>query len=149
VYHAHNFLNDDVIAIKLKPVTHNPSSMEHEHHILKKLEGGVGIPRALWFGRESKYHALALDLLGPLLHDLFLTCNQKFSLHTVVNLGEQLLSRLEYIHSHDYVHRNIKPQNILVDNSRQTTYIIDFGIVKRYWNTATKSHILFRRGRHV
>ncbi|KAG2113950.1 kinase-like domain-containing protein [Suillus discolor] len=149
MYRAHNFFNDDVVAIKLEPVTHNPSSVEHEHHILKKLKGGVRIPRALWFSRESTYHALALDLLGPSLHDLFLTCNQKFSLHTVVNLGEQLLSRLEYIHSHDYVHGDIKPQNILVDNSRQTTYIIDFGIAKRYWNAATESHIPFRRGRHL
>lgn len=100
VYRAHNFLNDDVVAIKLELVTHNPSSMEHEHPILKKLEGGVGIPRTLWFDRESKYHALALDLLGPSLHDLFLACDQKFSIHTVVNLGEQLVLWFKFVVDH-------------------------------------------------
>lgn len=100
VYRAHNFLNDDVVAIKLELVTHNPSSMEHEHPILKKLEGGVGIPRTLWFNRESKYHALALDLLGPSLHDLFLACDQKFSIHTVVNLGEQLVLWFKFVVDH-------------------------------------------------
>ncbi|KIK32703.1 hypothetical protein CY34DRAFT_27175 [Suillus luteus UH-Slu-Lm8-n1] len=83
-----------------------------EYDILKQLKGGVGIPHALWFGRESTYHALVLDLLGPSLHDLFLAHNQKFTLHTVVNLAEQLLSCLEYIHSHNYVHGDIKPQNV-------------------------------------
>ncbi|KAG2045643.1 kinase-like protein [Suillus hirtellus] len=143
VYHAQNFLNDDVIAIKLEPVTDNPSSVEHEYNILKQLEGGIGIPQALWFGRELTYHALALNLLGPSLHKLFLACNHKFTLQTIVNLGDQLLSHLEYIHSHGFVHGNIKPHNILVDNLKQITYVIDFGITKKYWNTATKSQILF------
>ncbi|KAG1778010.1 hypothetical protein EV702DRAFT_1045020 [Suillus placidus] len=76
VYHAQNFLNNDVVAIKLEHLSEeHPSSVEHEYYVLKKLEGGVGIPRAIWFGRESSYHALALDLLGPSLHALFITCN--------------------------------------------------------------------------
>ncbi|KAG1901707.1 kinase-like domain-containing protein, partial [Suillus fuscotomentosus] len=113
------------VAIKLKPVTNNPSSVEHEYCILRQLKGGVGIPRVPWFGRESTYYALALDLLGPSLDDLFLTCNHKFRLQTVVNLGDQLLLRLEYIHSHGYIHGNVKPQNTLIDNSEQTVYIIE------------------------
>jgi hypothetical protein len=68
--------------------------VEREYHILKQLEGGVGIPRALWFGRESTYRVLVLDLLGPSLHDLFLACNKKFSLPTVIHLGDQLASGL-------------------------------------------------------
>lgn len=102
VYHAQNFLNDDFIAIELKPVTDNPSSVECEYNILKQLEGGVGIPRALRFGRESTYHALALDLLGPSLHELFLTCNHKFTLQTVVNIGDQLLLRFRFVVSCSY-----------------------------------------------
>lgn len=91
VSRAQNFLNDDIVAIKLEPVTNNPSSVEHEHEILTQLEGGVGIPCALWFGRESTHYALALDLLGPSLQDLFLASNRKFSLNTVINLGDQLV----------------------------------------------------------
>ncbi|KAG1879435.1 hypothetical protein C8R48DRAFT_668276 [Suillus tomentosus] len=72
VYHARNIINDDELAVKLEPLINNSSSLEQEYNILKDLEGGVGIPRAIWFGREATYDALVLDLLGPSLHDLFL-----------------------------------------------------------------------------
>ncbi|KAG0693539.1 putative casein kinase I [Suillus ampliporus] len=119
--------------------------------ILKRLEGGIGIPCALWFGRESKYHALVLSLLGPSLHDLFLAHDRKFSLHTVVNLGIQLLSCLEYIHSNNYVRCDIKPQNVLVGlgHLKHTAFIIDFGIAKEYWDTATRVHIPFRQNQRL
>ncbi|KAG1817001.1 casein kinase I isoform delta [Suillus variegatus] len=131
VYRARNIIKNDAVAVKLEPITHS-SSVQHEYNILKHLEGGVGIPRALWFGRESTYHALVLDLLGPSLHSLFLSHGQKFSLETVINLGDQLLSRLEYVHSHNYIHGDIKPQNIVLGlgDMRHTAFIIDFGIAR-------------------
>ncbi|KAG0702688.1 kinase-like domain-containing protein [Suillus ampliporus] len=132
VYSAWNIINDDHVALKLETVVEHSSSLEREYWILKQLEGGVGIPRTLWFSRESAYHALVLELLGPSLHQLFLANNQRFSLLNIVNLGVQLLSRLEYIHSHNYIHGDIKPQNILVGlgNLRHTAFIINFGITK-------------------
>ncbi|KAG2061506.1 kinase-like protein, partial [Suillus hirtellus] len=113
------------------------------------LEDGVGIPHAIWFGRESMYHTLALELLGPSLHDLFKAHDRKFNLHTVVNLGEQLLSHLEHIHSYNYIHGDIKPQNVLLGlgDLSQTLFVVDFGIAKKYWNAATETHIPFRQGR--
>ncbi|KAG2094049.1 kinase-like domain-containing protein [Suillus discolor] len=134
VYSARNIINDDHVALKLETVVNHSSSVEREYYILKQLEGGVGIPRTFWFGRESMHHVLVLELLGP------------FSLLNVVNLGVQL-----YVHSHNYVHGDIKPQNILVGlgNSRHTAYIIDFGITKTYWNTKTSDHVPFRHGRSL
>ncbi|KAG2337474.1 casein kinase I isoform delta [Suillus weaverae] len=151
MYSAQNIINDDNVALKLETIVNHSSSVQHKYWILKQLEGRVGIPCTLWFGRESVYHALVLELLGPLLHQLFLANNQRFSLLNVVNLGVQLLSHLEYIHSHNYVHGNIKPQNIFVSlgNLRHTAFIINFDIMKMYWNTATSDHVPFCHGQSL
>ncbi|KAG1812255.1 casein kinase I isoform delta [Suillus subaureus] len=151
VYSAWNIINDDHVALKLETIVNHPSSVEHEYCILKKLEGRIGIPHTLWFGRESVYHALVLELLGPSLHQLFLANGRKFSLLHVMNIGDQLLSCLEYIHLHNYVHGNIKLQNILMGlwNLRHTAFIIDFGITKSYWNAKTSDHVPFHHGQSL
>ncbi|KAG2107492.1 kinase-like domain-containing protein [Suillus discolor] len=150
VYRAWNIILDDAVAVKLETIMHS-SSVQHEYKILKHLEGGVGIPRALWFGRESTYYTLVLELLGPSLHNLFLAHNGKFSLETVANLGDQLLSHLKYIHSYGYVHGNIKPQNIVMGlgDLKHTAFIIDFGVAKEFWDTSTSVHIPFCQGRRL
>jgi membrane protein YdbS with pleckstrin-like domain len=50
-------------------------------------------------------------------------------METTINLGAQVLDGLEYAHQHSLVHRDIKPQNILVTRDG-TAKLADFGIAK-------------------
>ncbi|KAG2057835.1 kinase-like protein [Suillus hirtellus] len=108
-------------------------------------DGGVGILGAVWFSREATYDALVLDLLGPSLHDIFLMCNRKFDFCTILNIRDQLLSSLEHIHLHNYVHGDIKAQNILIGHgtSKNSIFIVDFGVAKGYWSSTTQAHMPF------
>ncbi|KIK21608.1 hypothetical protein PISMIDRAFT_56004, partial [Pisolithus microcarpus 441] len=94
-------------AVKLELSMMGKSSVELEYKVLQDLNSGCGIPCTHWFGREANYDALVLDLLGPSLHDL-MNKHKKFHLRTVLYLADQLISRLQYIHSHSYIHGDIK-----------------------------------------
>ena len=84
-----------------------------------------------------------MDLLGPSIEDLFNFQKRKFTLKTTLMLGDQMLSRIEYIHSKGYLHRDLKPDNFLMGVGKKKTqvYAIDFGLAKKYKDSKTGLHI--------
>jgi len=62
-----------------------------------------------------------------------------------VLVADQLLHRIEYLHSKCIVHRDIKPENFMFGTGAQIAhiYVIDFGLSKRYW---VSQHAKFRTG---
>jgi serine/threonine protein kinase len=110
-----------------------------------------GIPRIKWFGVDGKENALVMDLLGPSLEDLFVYCGRKFSPKTVLMLADQMLTRIEFVHSKGYLHRDIKPDNFLMGLGRKANqvYLIDFGLAKRYRDANTNRHIPYRENKNL
>ena len=106
----------------------------------------MGIPSVHWFGVEGDYNCMVMDLLGPSLEDLFSFCKRKFSLKTVLMLGDQMVQRLEYMHNNHFIHRDMKPDNFLVGvgKKQQLLYMIDYGLAKRYREPKTGDHIPYR-----
>ena len=53
------------------------------------------------------------------------------------------ISRLQYIHSRNFIHRDLKPSNILMGVGMHThiVYIIDFGLSKEFRHPDTYLHI--------
>ena len=104
-----------------------------------------------WYGIEGDYNVMVIDLLGPSLEDLFNYCKRKFSLKTVLMLAEQLLQRIEFVHSRYCIHRDIKPDNFLIgiSSKQHIVYIIDFGLAKRYRDPKSGDHIKYRDNKNL
>lgn len=131
IYLGTNVHTGDEVAIKLEPQRTKHPQLLYEAKVYRDLHNGgklllfykflpiirrmlAGIPHVHWYGSEGDYNVLVIDLLGPSLEDLFRFCGNKFSLKTVLMVADQLLTRLEFIHSQGYIHRDVKPDNFLI-----------------------------------
>ncbi|ESR33495.1 hypothetical protein WN944_026027 [Citrus x changshan-huyou] len=151
LYLGVNVQTGEEVAVKLESVKTKHPQLHYESKLYMLLQGGTGVPHLKWFGVEGEYNVMVIDLLGPSLEDLFNYCNRKFSLKTVLMLADQLINRVEYMHSRGFLHRDIKPDNFLMGLGRKSNqvYIIDYGLAKKYRDLQTHKHIPYRENKNL
>ncbi|XWS26667.1 hypothetical protein CRYUN_Cryun26dG0050200 [Craigia yunnanensis] len=151
IYLGTNIQTNEEVAIKLENVKTKHPQLLYESKLYRILQGGTGIPNVRWFGVEGDYNVLVMDLLGPSLEDLFNFCSRKLSLKSVLMLADQMINRVEFVHSKSFLHRDIKPDNFLMGLGRRANqvYIIDFGLAKKYRDSSTHQHIPYRENKNL
>jgi casein kinase 1 len=151
IYEGINQQTNEKVAIKLESVNSRHPQLIYESKLIKLLQGNPGIPAIHWFGTEGSYNVMVMDLLGASLEDLFNRCNKKLSIKTVLMLVDQMITRIEYVHTKNFLHRDIKPDNFLIGTGKRNSmvYIIDFGLAKKYRDPRSNSHIPYREGKSL
>jgi casein kinase 1 len=152
IYQGTDIQTGESVAIKLEPVKTRHPQLLYESRLYKILNTGgsaVGIPKVRWYGVEGDYNVMVIDLLGPSLEDLFSFCGRKFTVKTALMLADQMVSRVEYFHSKNFLHRDIKPDNFLMGTGKKGhhVYIIDYGLAKKYRDPKTGQHIPYRENK--
>ena len=143
VYLGLNIIDKSNVAIKYELRNQVNDYLENEAYMLYLLKG-VGIPKLISFGRNKKYNILIEILLGKSIHKLLLKYGKKLSMKDCCMMGVQMLDRLEFIHSKYVIHRDIKPDNFLIEKENESLiYIIDFGLAKKYMSSRTGKHVKF------
>lgn len=103
---------------------------------LHKRKFGQGIPKIFKYQQCDDYNMMYMELMGPSLEDLFNKCGRKFNVATVVVIARQIIVLLEKLHNNKFIHRDIKPNNFLVDlKTQKIINIMDFGLSKKYVHT--------------
>ena len=94
---------------------------------------------------------MVTDLLGPSLGDLLTFCGGKFSLKTSLMIFYQVLERVEFMHDKHFIHRDIKPQNIMMGlgDASNIVHMIDFGLTRLVIDPKTGKHIPFIIGKNL
>jgi len=151
IYKGENVITKEEVAIKLESLQTSPPQLFTESKMYNMFSGATGFPTIKWFGQEGDYNVLVMDLLGKSLEDLFVLCQKRFTLKTVLMIGDQMIERIEYLHSKGVMHRDIKPDNFVMGTGNQynIVFIIDYGLTKRFLDSRTHEHIQMKDGKKL
>eukprot|EP00579_Thalassiosira_antarctica_P017079 CAMPEP_0201947714 /NCGR_PEP_ID=MMETSP0903-20130614/55078_1 /ASSEMBLY_ACC=CAM_ASM_000552 /TAXON_ID=420261 /ORGANISM="Thalassiosira antarctica, Strain CCMP982" /LENGTH=474 /DNA_ID=CAMNT_0048490869 /DNA_START=273 /DNA_END=1697 /DNA_ORIENTATION=- len=141
--------NGEKVAVKFEKHGARCPQLRHEYKVYRELQNAPGFSKVHYFGTQDSYNLMVMDLLGPSLEDQLNKCGRRFSLQTVLLIADQMLERIEIMHSRHLIHRDIKPANFVTDPSGNIVYCIDFGLSKRYRHPRTLQHIPQREGRSL
>ena len=111
-----------------------PSTALREIDILKKMKN-PNVVNVEGIAFNKKHIELCLEyckydlkkLIDSKKHD-----SSFYNVKFVKNMMYQLLKGVEHLHSHKILHRDLKPQNILVDDNGWILKLADFGLSRVY-----------------
>ena len=142
VYRAHDPLLNREVAIKLIPPTLlNPETeqrFQREAQLVAQMDHPAIVPIF-----DSGKHEGSLFFVMPVVRGTNLRWFERegaLTLGEVLDIGVQVAEALEYSHSRGVIHRDVKPENIMVqrdDGDRVRVRIMDFGLARG----ATESRI--------
>lgn len=83
---------------------------------------------------EGEFYYLILEYVEGMTLKDYMIKNPRIPIETIVHIAKQIAAGLSHAHQNSIIHRDIKPQNILM-NENLTCKITDFGIARAYGDT--------------
>ncbi|HAZ46038.1 MAG TPA: hypothetical protein DDW76_06725 [Cyanobacteria bacterium UBA11369] len=112
------------------PTLEEIARLRHEYKILRILEHVPGIIKTYGLENNQNDFALILEDGGGISLQQILAAD-KIPVRTFLHIGIQLVEIIGEIHKHNIIHKDINPQNILIDLETWTVKLIDFSIASR------------------
>lgn len=136
VFEGIDLYTKEEIAIKIIPeLNFSFKKFNREVQIIRDLNiasNNYGFPQFVHKAKLKKHNFYVMNKLGNSLK-LMKGIINKFTLENVLMISIQILSRLKILHSLGYVHRDVKPANILFGTGEMidVLHVIDFGLTKK------------------
>lgn len=122
----------------LKPASSDPNYLQtarrlfnSEAETLAKLGNHDQIPRLLAYFEEHQEFYLVQEFIAGHILSTELASGQPWTESQVIELLQDVLNILVFVHSHGVIHRDIKPDNLIRRTSDNKFVLIDFGAIKQ------------------
>lgn len=133
VYKAKCHVLNRYVAIKvLKPEFSDDKSFVSKFKIEAQSAAGLShsnIVNVFDVGEENGFHYIVMELVEGITLKEYIQQNGRLPYQTAIDFIIQICSGIEVAHEHHTIHRDIKPQNIIVSKNG-TLKVTDFGIAK-------------------
>src|SRR5579884_2743971 len=145
VYVARDLENNRIYAVKVMHLEFSndgelQARFQREAHILLNLND-PHIVRIVDYGYENNMHYIVMDYIDGQSLRYYMSSNGPMEPLRAINYARQMTEGLETAARQGVVHRDIKPQNILI-NSNDMVKITDFGLARsRETVTLTQSNV--------
>jgi len=112
-----------------------------EAQAMARLNGNRGIVQIFDIGSDSQGHSwITMTLVnGGSLWKRLMEGEGPLSAHQTAGVGIEVLRALGFAHCNGIVHRDIKPQNILIGNQGEVI-VTDFGIARLTYRSEAERH---------
>jgi predicted Ser/Thr protein kinase len=122
------------VAIKILPIalaaqTEFRQRFAREAQVVSQLEHS-NIIRIFDSGEKDGLQYMVMEYLAGKDLGQMIQKDGKLSLAQTLPLVQQIASALDYAHTNGFVHRDIKPGNVLLDSNGTRAVLTDFGIAK-------------------
>ena len=131
----------------LRPASNDPTFLliarrlfNKEAEILEKLGRNDQIPRLLAYFEENRQFYLVQEFIEGHTLGTELPRGHCWTENKVIQMLEDVLQILEFVHSYGVIHRDIKPNNLIRRQKDGRLVLIDFGAVKQVRNPSITSH---------
>lgn len=133
VYKAKCHRLNRFVAIKvLKEEFEKDSDFVKRFHVEAQSAAGLVHPNIVNIydvGEEAGLHYIVMELVEGVTLQEYIKNNKKLNAQQAVNLSVQIAQGIEAAHNNNTVHRDIKPQNIIITNDGRAK-VTDFGIAR-------------------
>ena len=139
LYKGKNIRTGEFVAVKIELRNDNSvNTLKYEANVYNYLKNINNFAKLKWFGKDEKYNYLVIDFLGNSLKNI--KNNTVNNLELVFHFGKKIINKLMILHENKIIHRDIKPDNILLnsDNSFENIFIVDFSFCKKYIKSDSK-----------